>query len=491
MVASPPPSPPNSGSSPTISNTDALKALGMAITSAANKVNKSVVSFLNPVNRLVATFKTAEKLQLQALSMGTTYKKFTEANTAALAGNTATNQEMTSFLMQGFSKGLRDMSVGTKKLADEMIITGQDTGGLIDAMASLRSTTNASKKVGGILSKSILKNSKTFGVTSENMVDALNSVKSSLERAAVYGDDAVGAYGEFTTDMVAAMGGSDDAKRNVQTFLTMAGSLEVGNQAMFGITEEMKALRSGTNVSSRMLEKLVAFDKKLGSSEMQRDSMILQLGEKNSLAALGMLRALKKQNKLTDEQKKAQSDNLKSIANAKRDYDNFYQQLAPDTYEKIVTWLPAIGIGVAAMAAKGTATKVLSTMAPAAAGAASVGGLAAIKAVGKGVARMIPLLGAGFLAYEAYKYFTPKLVKAANATEANTKKTTEEAKKAADKSRELRGNTLSRAAVLASGLVTGNTTKEAKKTHKLLEDIAKAIRENPPNTSKEASTEKQ
>ena len=350
MVASPPPSPPNSGSGPTNNNTDALKALNIALKSASGKVTKSFTSFLNPVNRLAALFKRSEKLQLQALSMGTTYKKFTEANTAALTGNTATNQEMTSFLMQGFSKGLRDVSVGTKKLADEMIVTGQDTGGLIDAMASLRSTTNASKKVGGILSKSILKNSKTYGVTSENMVDALNSVKSSLERAAVYGDDAVGAYGEFTTDMVAAMGGSDDAKRNVQTFLTMAGSLEVGNQAMFGITEEMKALRSGTNVSSRMLEKLVAFDKKLGSSEMQRNSMILQLGEKNSLAALGMLRALKKQNKLTDEQKKAQEDNLKSIANRKRSVDKFYESYAPDTYELLVGSLPAIALGVTALA---------------------------------------------------------------------------------------------------------------------------------------------
>ena len=436
---------------PTNSNTTALEGLSKALKDAAKKVTGGVANFLNPVNRFVSVMKKSEELQLKSLAVGTTYAKFTAANTKALEGTMATQQEMTDFLVTGFSRGLRGASDSTIKLADEMILTGQNTTGLISAMATLRSTTNNSSKVGGMLSKSILKNSKDYGATAETMIDALNSVKSSLEMAAIHGDKAVGAYSEFTTDMVAAMGGSEDAKKNVQTFLTMAGALEVQKQALFGITDEMKSLRKGNNISNIILEKLVAFDEKLGKGQIRRESMINQIGKKESLAALGMLRALQKQNELSAEEKKTQQDNLESIASKKRIVDRFYEQLAPDQYNLLLTYLPAIATGVA-----------------------TGGIIGMIGKLGK-VASFLHPIGAALTVVTAA---VPLVTRLLSDTEDNTKDTNKILKRSKDKEVDsgFKATTLAQAAALASGLLGSSSPKKTERVEKLL----KAILEKTP-----------
>ena len=83
-------------------------------------------SNLNFVNKLTEVFQKSEQIQLQSLAAGTTYQQFQIKNTKALENNIVSRQEMVSFLVGGFSRGLRNLNRSTVDLADDMHLTGQN-----------------------------------------------------------------------------------------------------------------------------------------------------------------------------------------------------------------------------------------------------------------------------------------------------------------------------------------------------------------------------
>tara|TARA_R110000823_G_scaffold313461_1_gene441160 strand:- start:76 stop:1467 length:1392 start_codon:yes stop_codon:yes gene_type:complete len=431
-----------------VKNTEALSQMNNGL----KKLSTKFVSNVNAVSQLTKVFNTSEKLQLKSLAMGTTYAQFTAANTNALKGNIATQQEMTDFLMGSFAKGLRDASKSTLKLADDMIATGQNTEGLISAMGGLRLLTKDSNKIGGTLSKAMKDNTSNYGVNAENMISALQAVKSSLEQASIYGDDAVGAFGEAAVTLKAAMGGAEGADKQIGIFLGMADSLNLAQQQQLGLFDIMKDLRGGITPK---LEDIISAGESLKvtltKNDMVADSTANVFGKAQVQSLLFMTNSLTKQNELSEEMKAGQQSMSDTLATQQRRVAKFYETYAPKQYESIVKWLPQIALAVGAGSAAAGMGKSFKGLAKAARWLGPIG-----MAIGAG----IPLIASLLSDTDDTAKDTNKVIK----------KSTKKEKEAG---RAFKANTLSQAARLASGLVKGGTRSENKRLITALEAIVK------------------
>ena len=438
-------------------------------------LNSSFRANLDVVGKFTAVVQKAEQLNLQSLAAGTTFAKFTNQNTEALKGNISTNLEMTAFLMGGFQKGLRDVGRNTADLADDMMLTGQTTDGLIGVLGGLTLLTSDSNKSQSKLSKSILKNTANYGITATSMIQALNAVKASLEAASVYGNDAVDAYADSAASLKAAMGGGEGSDKTISVLLGMADSLNVGQQEQLGLTKIMSDLRAGNQINhSELVSAGLQLRATLTDNAMVAQSITNQYGAQQVEALLHATNALMKGNKLTEEMKSAEQDKLNTITAQQKNIDKFYETLAPELYSVTSKNLPAIAISVGAL--KGTMGKWAAnaftntgTGRAASPGVAPIGKLGKLARFGGGALALLGPIGIGM---SILSVALPAITGLMKGTEKNTEETTKQLKdkNKKDIERVFTSSTLSKAASLASGMLRqGSTGNDSQKLIRVLE----------------------
>ena len=450
-----------------LANTFALGQMRASMKGLAEEFQSN----LNAVSKFTEVYKRSEQIQLQSLAVGTIYSKFVDRNTAALQDNLANTQEMTQFLVGGFARGLRDVNRSTVDLADDMLLTGQNTEALIGVMGGLTILTRDSNQAQSKLSKTINKNTKDYGVNATSMIQALNAVKSSLDQAAIYGDDAVTAYAETATSLKAAMAGAEGSDKAIATFLGMSKAMDIGVQSQLGLVDIMKELRDGNgNQTQAIANAAKTFeDGLMGMTDLQQEAIRSAFGEAQVNSLLMLSKGLNRGNKLTEEMKATEEAKAATLAAQKNKVDNYYNKIAPETYEVISRWLPQIAMTIAAapaLAGAGrlgmNAFKNSRTGLPGGPGTPPIPKLGMLGSLGKAVGAFAMFAGPIGLGITALSYGIPLITDYMKGTDDSAKKTAEETEKLRKLEEEKKrrntrqafdANTVSRAARLASGLL--------------------------------------
>jgi len=456
-------------------------------TASHNALKNATLSNLDFTGRLTTVIQRQEQLQLQSLAAGTTALKFGQQNVQALKDNISTNQEMTGFLIGGFQRGLRDLSRSTVDLADDMMLTGQNTQALIGSMGNLTLLTDDSNKSQGKLSKAITKNTSEYGITATSMIQALNAVRSSLEEAAVYGDDAVNAYADSAASLKAAMGGAEGADKSISILLNMANSLNVGQQQQLGLTEIMQDLRDGNSINhDELIQAGQRLRAQFSSNQQVADSLTNAYGRAQVQALLQVTKGLMKGNKLSAEMKAQEQDKINTITAQKKNVDKFYETYAPGMYEYITKYLPlmlaaaTVGPGAVKMTGNLIANAAAGTLG---AGAASTG----FKVVAKRIIGSLGFIGAAAAGIWAVSELVSSDTKStAKNTKAAKEQLKKDAKERARKNQEplLKPGTLARAASLASGMLRkGSGPSETKQLISVIKALVDQQNKNAAATS--------
>lgn len=428
-------------------------------------------SNLNFVSKFTEVYKRSEQIQLQSLAVGMHSSKFIDRNTAALQDNLANTQEMTQFLVGGFARGLRDVNRSTVDLADDMLLTGQNTEALIGVMGGLTILTRDSNQAQSKLSKTINKNTKDYGVNATSMIQALNAVKSSLEQAAIYGDDAVTAYAETATSLKAAMAGAEGSDKAIATFLGMSKAMDLGVQSQLGLVDIMKDLRDGNgNQTQAIANAAKTFeDGLMGMTDLQQEAIRSAFGETRVDALLMLSKGLNRGNKLTEEMKATEDAKASTLEAQKNAVDNFYNKWGPDQYKIISEYLPQIAMTIAAVPALigagglgRNAFKNSRTGLPGGPGTPPIPKLGMLGSLTKAAGVLSMFAGPIGLGITALTYGIPLITDYMKGTDDSAKKTAEETEKLRKLEEEKKrrntrqafdANTVSRAARLASGLL--------------------------------------
>lgn len=419
---------------------------------------------------------------------------------------------MVSFLVGGFSRGLRNLNRSTVDLADDMHLTGQNTDALVGVMGGLTLLTKKSNDSQGKLSKSIIKNTANYGVNAVSMIQALNAVNDSLEQSIIYGDAAVTSFAETAVTLKAAMAGAEGSDKAIATFLSMAKAIDIGVQTQLGIVDIMTDIRSGNKVNlSEIVAASIKLEKKLGDNHFSLEAITAQYGERYVQSLLMLGRGITKGNELTDEMKAEANAAASTLAAQKAKVDDFYNQLAPGQYNAILKYLPEIAIGIAAlpavMGAAGLAKNAFINAGQGRAGGAGFAPLAKSGLLGK-LGKAVGMfgmfagpVGIGLTALTMGIPLITNYLKGSNRANQVTAEATEELRKQEAKNKEskiLKGlakdtkgimkqgvkkrsssafdaTTLSRAAVLASGLLRpGGSRRDRNTIERLLSEQIKA-----------------
>ena len=334
-------------------NTTGLKDLDKAIKrniKSSNKLQESIIANVDVLGNLQKVFMRSEKIQLQSLTLGTSYSKFVKQNTEALSNSIASTQAMTEALLTGQAAGLRDNTKELNNLLGEMTFLGQNTAGMIKTLADFQVLTGDSKDVEVDLIGSIRSNSKMYGVSTEKLGESLSQMTAQLEKQSLFGPEAVGALGEIKTSLLARTGGKGGSQ--IDILLSMLDAGKVQEQALFGLEDLAKMALEGNFTSNDLAESLLRAaeqtNSRLPSDPVARALAADTLGRSSITAITNLANLVKKDNALTSEMKADQDDINDTLKSKQVMVDKFYQQFAPEMHSMITRWLPAIAIGVGA-----------------------------------------------------------------------------------------------------------------------------------------------
>tara|TARA_R100001460_G_scaffold12725_3_gene29055 strand:+ start:6730 stop:8151 length:1422 start_codon:yes stop_codon:yes gene_type:complete len=389
-------------------NVQALQGMNRSF----NVYQSKLTNFFNPIDMLADVFRQTESNQVKALQLGTTANKFQQANTLALDKLQSSNVSLQKFMITSFGMGLRRLSDETINLADELIITGQDTNGLSRAMGALRLLTGNSIESTASLSKTILDTSKETGVSTGELINALNQFQGALFEASLYGETAVQGLAELGTTLQGGLAGAPGATQAINTLIGMQDALNLVQQEQLGLRGFFDDIRTNGFDQDRHLQMIVNANERLqsmmGDDAITRTAIANQFGSAQ-VRALGIVaQGILSMEGLSEDQKKTQAKNLESMQAFEERKRKFFNVIAPKQYELLVATLPALAAGAAA----GQLSRGIF-------GGGLGGGL------GRLLGNILPVAGAGFAVYT----FFPEIVSLLKGINNNTDATAEEARK--------------------------------------------------------------
>lgn len=314
-------------------------------TASYQRLTRSLDKTFNIVDGLSEAFDKSEKLQLQSLSMGTTYQKFQEANTKALEGNMTSQQEMTKYLLTGFDRGLRDMGSNTLDLIDEMHITGQNVNGLLTGMSKLSLLTGNSGEIQESLSKTIDDTTKKYGISNDSLIKALGSFSHAMKQQSLYGADAVEGISELGLILKGGVK-FEGSEQMIGSLLGMGEAMNIVQQEQLGLRPLFQDIRDGVKISDKHLQMIVtagdSLNSMMGENDISRDAIATMFGKEQVTSLLMISENLKSNNILAADMKKTAEDNLKSRRAFEEKKMAFYETFAPEIHGAVTKWLPLI-----------------------------------------------------------------------------------------------------------------------------------------------------
>ena len=448
---------------------DSIKVLGKN-TKSLDNLAKSFDGNFDAVANLTTAFQRSEKLALKSLSIGTTYSKFVEANSAALDKSTLSQQSMTNYLLTGFDRGIRDLGDETINLIDEMHLSNQNAEALLSAQSKVSLLTGGSIDIQDKLSKTLRDTNKDYGVSTDRLVDTLNSLGEAMRSQSIYGEQAVESIGELGIILKGGMAGKEGADQMIQQLLSIGGALDVVPQELLGLRELFKDVRAGTGTSEEKLEMLIKAGDDLretfkNSSDEAKDALTRVIGQPLVTSLLAVSQTLKDSDKTAEQFKASEEQYRQTMKGFEEDKMEFYGKLAPEIHMQIAKFLPMIAVGRAAGHAANAIGMQVAT--------SPLGGAGAMR-FGKGLMSAGALLtGPIGIGLTALTMSMPLLVDLFKGNKSNTDVLRKEAEEKARKDRIAKLSTeASLVASVVRGMVMNNPTKdEMRKVSGLLEKL--------------------
>jgi hypothetical protein len=171
---------------PLNNNTAALNRHGIVLGSNVRSViglTASLTKFADLASNLTESFKKADNLQVKSLAVGSSLKKVLEGNNVALSKMQGSFFENAEELLLNYSEGIRENSDDLNALNNRMRLTGQSTDLLRKVAGSLSVVTGGNLDAVSRLTKSNIDLSKQYGVTSESLLEAIQSINNLVDQA--------------------------------------------------------------------------------------------------------------------------------------------------------------------------------------------------------------------------------------------------------------------------------------------------------------------
>lgn len=294
--------------------------------------------FGNPMGMLTDSLNKMDSTNRDALKIGVTNTKLSEMvskNSSVLSDNLVSNQALQEAIIENFGQGVRFQTEGLMALTTEMIATGQDVQSLGNLNSDLALATDNSAGVVTRLAEVNKDASDKYGVSNEKLINTLQTLKSSLDKASFFGDEAVESLGAAAQELKGRAGG-----KNIEGALATMSELLVGGldtikaASVLGIQGDRESMARGGGITAdRMAE--IADEFKRVSDSMGGGSLGLdytaKLFEMSKAQVAGMLQLAKvahNDSGIQEGLKKTTDETYNTIENVNARAANFYDKTA-------------------------------------------------------------------------------------------------------------------------------------------------------------------
>jgi len=308
--------------------------------------------FGNPIGMLTNSLNKMDSTNRDALKIGVTNKKLTQMvskNSSVLSDNLVSNQALQEAIIQNFGQGVRFQTEGLMNLTTEMIATGQNVQSLGNLNSDLALATDNSADVVTRLAEVNKEVSDKYGVSNDKLINTLQTLKSSLDKASFFGDEAVESLGVAAQELKGRAGGTNiDGALATMSELLVGGLDTIKAASVLGIQGDRESIAGGGGITAdRMAE--IADEFKRVSDSFGGGSLGLdytaQLFEMSKAQVAGMLQLAKvahNDSGIQEGLKKTTDETYNTIENVNARATNFYDKTAMG----MLGFLGAIPIGI-------------------------------------------------------------------------------------------------------------------------------------------------
>jgi len=293
----------------------------------------ALIQFSTPMIRLQDSFKRMDESNRKITQMGTTYAKLqasVEKNSTVLSNGLVSQRELTNAIAQNYDRGVRINNGAIMELTTEMIGTGQDLGGLMKMNADLVVQTGGNTAAVQQINKTNKEVSDKYGVSNQRLIESLNSLKGVMDKASMFGPDAVASFGSIATELKGRTGGKNiDGGLQALFDVLGPGTENLAASRLLGAGGLRQRIAAGGQIGTSDLAPIFEnLERILGSSngEFKVDIAAARSGlGKQQIIQLKMLNdAMKGNNALTEEEKATEKEKYASVENIQQRARNFY-----------------------------------------------------------------------------------------------------------------------------------------------------------------------
>lgn len=147
------------------------------------EIGRNLRDYADAIGNLNKAFIKADDVQIKALSINSSLRKVIEVNSNALGKMQGSFLDNAEELLLNFTEGIRENSDDLNTLNNRMRLTGQSTDLLRAVMGQMSVLTGGTLDAVSDLTRSNIELSKTYGVTSESLLQAIASVSNLVDKA--------------------------------------------------------------------------------------------------------------------------------------------------------------------------------------------------------------------------------------------------------------------------------------------------------------------
>lgn len=380
------------------------KSIREQLSADIGNLSQELKNNYSPILNLRKAFGSSEGIQKKALSINSNLLKVTTVNAESLKKMNGSFFDNAEDLLKNFSEGIRENSDGLNDLLVRMRLTGQDQAVAREMARSMLELTGKDIVAVDRLSKNTVKLSNDYVISSESLIDAINSLKSSMDIPSVFGlaDDMAGVAMELSARMKGL--GKEDLQKTLG-FIFDSSLDSIPAKIALGLGDPFEILSqniSDSQKADQIIERLNAgVDAANKTLKVQEGAYRVNLTQyqfgrymqADQLTA--MIRTndlLKSSNDLTDKMRGDSNDYTKTIENVNKEALNFYAK-SSEWYPAIIKLLENTSQGIAGGAAGGA----LGSLVGLGAGMRGVGGALRLASrflgpIGIAVGTILPLV---------------------------------------------------------------------------------------------------
>jgi hypothetical protein len=294
--------------------------------------------FGNPIGMLTNSLNKMDSTNRDALKIGVTNKKLTQMvskNSSVLSDNLVSNQALQEAIIQNFGQGVRFQTEGLMNLTTEMIATGQDVQSLGNLNSDLALATDNSADVVTRLAEVNKEVSDKYGVSNDKLINTLQTLKSSLDKASFFGDEAVESLGVAAQELKGRAGGTNiDGALATMSELLVGGLDTIKAASVLGIQGDRESIAGGGGITADRMAEIADEFKRVsdsfggGSLGLDFTAKLFEMSKGQVAGILQLAKVAHNDSGIQEGLKKTTDETYNTIENVNARATNFYDKTA-------------------------------------------------------------------------------------------------------------------------------------------------------------------